>query len=575
MTASLLPGCGDDPPPLPEAPDVNILILSLDSTRRDLLSCYGYRSPFAPEALTSPNIDRLAREGVLFENAYAGSSWTLTSHMGLWTGQPPLVHGVELDYFTLDRDRVSLPMALSAKGYRTAGFYTGPYLDPQWGFGRGFDRYEQAYGQELTQAKVREAQARADLEAARAGKDTQAIERATLTYNNALVALDRASHTDRSSKYVTDKLLAELDAMESTSQPWFLFGHYFDPHYDYDPPAPFDTLFDPDYAGDMTSLDFHDSPRISKRILPPPESDPEKRERVISDRDLQHIEALYAGELAWTDQQIGRILQKLEETGQLDKTIVVILADHGDEFFEHGNIGHRKTLYEEVVRVPMIIRYPERFSAGKRVAALASLIDVYPTLFETLNLPMPQQLAGRSLVDVMDGRSNGEDRTYLGRLVKLGAPQPLLDGKVQAQQVFLREAFIQWPIKVVRWRWWPQPIGNLQNLDPTQRETLLKDIQKEYFQDRVKVWIDLEKTPEELPDQWSRDFSNPSAARALEAYVERYAELSKQRGNVTVGEMDPATESILRGLGYTDGARSNDTQGLFKVLQVPPPAPPR
>src|SRR5690242_7828587 len=153
------------------APRYNVLLLSLDTVRQDMLGCYGHRPRRAPAEAVTPAIDRLAAEGVRMVDAYAPSSWTLPSHVSLLTGEPPLVHGVETEVGTIDPSTPTLAEILKRHGYRTVGVYSAPYLEPHWGFDRGFDRYAAAYAPEMLAASARADAMRGDVERAAAAGD--------------------------------------------------------------------------------------------------------------------------------------------------------------------------------------------------------------------------------------------------------------------------------------------------------------------------------------------------------------------------------------------------------------------
>src|SRR5262249_9142703 len=150
---------------------------------------------------------------------------------------------------------------------------------------------------------------------------------------------------------------------------FFLFAHYFDPHYDYVPPPPFDGEFDPDYAGSIDGRDF------VRRLADPS----------VTPRDVEHLRALHAGELAWTDSQIGRVLDELDRRGLAPNLLVIVGADRGDEFLEHGGFGHRRTLYQEVVRVPLILRWPNGLKAGGVHKGTRSLASIKPSVLALID----------------------------------------------------------------------------------------------------------------------------------------------------------------------------------------------
>jgi arylsulfatase A-like enzyme len=175
---------------------------------------------------------------------------------------------------------------------------------------------------------------------------------------------------------VTEQALEWLD--DHRRQPFFLFLHYFDPHADYAPPAGYAERFDDDYQGPSVG-EYGFLQRFEDPAMPLP------------DEVARHVVALYDGEIRYTDDQIGRVLDRLREDGRLDDTIVAVFSDHGEEFKEHGSFGHGGTLYSEVTRVPLILRYPPRILPGTRVLS-ASVISDLPALISSLagKTPEPQ-----------------------------------------------------------------------------------------------------------------------------------------------------------------------------------------
>ena len=295
---STLTVCAAEPPP---APRYNLLLISIDTCRADHLACYGY------DRDTSPHLDQLAREGILFENLTAASSWTVPSHMSMFTSLYPSVHGVQDFDNKLGEGVPTLAQCLAQSGYVTAAFVTGPPLNHRYGFNRGFRFYDD-YTVDLTFEEP-EAAALQD-----SGK------------------LDRV-HTN---PVITS--LATQWLKKHSRENFFLFLHYWDCHYDYIPPAPYDRKFDPGYRGAENG----------RRVF--------ERERdilkYISVMDLAHMMALYDGEIADTDEHVAKILQLLQDLGISGKTLVIVLSDHGEAFLEHGKLRHGNSLYEEAASRP-------------------------------------------------------------------------------------------------------------------------------------------------------------------------------------------------------------------------------
>lgn len=332
-----LGACGASEAPAPSEARPNVILISIDSLRADHLECYGYGRS------TSPSIDALAAEGALFEQAIAQAPWTLPSHASLFTSLYVRTHQ------TGDVSRrlppfPTLATELGEAGYATMAVVGGTFMQTDFGLDRGFQQY--------------------DDELAKAGH--------------------RQSHRAITSPETLEKSLRLLDG---TTAPFFLFVHFWDVHYDYIPPAPYDTLFDPDYEGDLTGHRFYGNDAVNADM---------------DARDLEHVVALYDGEIAWVDEHVGRLLQSLEERGLADDTLVVLTADHGDEFFEHGLKGHTHSLYEELLHVPLVLRGPG-VAAAARIPERVELVDVMPTVLDLVGLPIPDGAQGRSLRPLLEG----------------------------------------------------------------------------------------------------------------------------------------------------------------------------
>lgn len=318
----------------------NVVLISIDSLRADHLSCYGYHRP------TSPSLDRLATEGTRFATAYTVSPWTLPSHATMLTGRYPLSHGAVTADRRISSATPTLASALKRAGYSTGGFVSYEFLRRRYGFHIGFDHYD-----DFT----------TDL-------DTDAEER-----------------TARTGPLLNSQIIPWIEAQK---RPFFLFIHYFDVHWDYDPPPPFDTVFDPEYVGpDLRP--FLDNPAIHPGM---------------PKRHLDHLIALYDGEIRFTDQVVGEIVTTMDRLGIGQDTLLIVTADHGDEFFEHGSKGHTQTLYDEVMRVPLIVRWPRGLASGQVVDAPVSLVDLAPTVYDLTGLPAPAGIEGRSLAPLLLGK---------------------------------------------------------------------------------------------------------------------------------------------------------------------------
>jgi arylsulfatase A-like enzyme len=307
-----------------------VLVISVDTLRRDHLSLYGYRRR------TSPALDALAEEAVVFDDAVSTSSWTLPAHASLLTSLYPSAHGAVKLEQGLPPGLPSLQAALGNAGWFTQAMVTHLYLGAPYGFAEGFHRHR--------------------------------------------------LFSDMRAKELTDRAIGFLRARGDGD--YFLFLHYYDPHWHYDPPPPFNRTFDPGYQGRATGV-WWDFKKETRESLAP--------------RDLAHVVALYDGEIRYTDSQLARIFAEMKKLGLFRSATIVLLSDHGEEFLDHGSWEHQKTLYEEQLRIPLLIKLPAGEGAGRRVRHQVRLIDVAPTLLEILGLPAPGSFQGRSLVDLVRG----------------------------------------------------------------------------------------------------------------------------------------------------------------------------
>jgi arylsulfatase A-like enzyme len=340
-------GCAADERP-------NVLLLSLDSVRADYVGTEVRPRPGAPGVPVTPAFDRIARGGVLFENAVTTTSWTLPSHVALVTGLPDPLHGVVDNEKAIDPALLTLAELLQGNGWRTAGFYSGPYLNPLFGFGQGFEHYVNC-GSEVPVDVF---------ESSELGRWKE---------------VHRMSHETITSPRLTDEAEAWIRERAERGEPFFAMVHWWDPHYDYVAPAEVEELFDTGYGGDWTGVRGSD------------------RRQSVSPDDVAHIRALYCAEIRYTDDHIGRLLDLLDELGIADDTLVVFTSDHGEEFYERDRWGHQRTLFDEVLEIPLAMRLPGRVPAGVRARGQARIQDVYATVADLLGVEAPPYVTAESL----------------------------------------------------------------------------------------------------------------------------------------------------------------------------------
>jgi arylsulfatase A-like enzyme len=322
-----------------------ILFVSIDTLRRDHVGAYGYSKP------TTPRLDALAREGILAEDAVSTSSWTLPAHLSMMTSVDPGVHGGTNMHAGFNRCVPTLASLLHGAGYATQAVTSHLYMSARYGMDMGFDHLE--FDQEFRAPRI------ADL-----GRNL----------------LDRFG-----------------------DRPFFVFLHFYDPHWHYDPHESTTHLFETDYHGTLGGkwADFKD---LDPKKVPP--------------ADMAHLLALYDGEIRFTDDEVGGILDHLHVRGLDKSTLVVVASDHGEEFGEHGSWEHQKTLYEELIRVPVIVRGPGVTPRHEKEPV--SLLDIAPTIVAWAGLTPKWQPQGISLLSPIPHRETyGETDHTIDKTRKL------------------------------------------------------------------------------------------------------------------------------------------------------------
>jgi arylsulfatase A-like enzyme len=340
----------------------NLLLISIDTLRADHLGSYG-----SPHGLT-PNLDRLAAEGVVFTQAITTSPWTLPAIASLHTGLLPRIHGAgrttnrrdPLGRSPLPDGTWTLARALRDSSYRTAAIVTNPYLALSYGLGQGFDEY---YNITI------------ESEAFLAFEHTTALRLAT-SFVPDLIVGDRGETVSARA----------VDWLSLAPRPFFLWLHYIDPHPPYSAPGAThhksfrgDSLFGG--ANKDHSATGLTSPEIARL---------RSGELRLDEQQKEAVRNLYRAEVASVDTAVGRVLDAISALGLDEHTLIVVVADHGEEFWEHCRVEHGHSAYEELV--PLILKEVQSSHAGSRQDALVSVVDVAPTVLRLLGVPLPTQL---------------------------------------------------------------------------------------------------------------------------------------------------------------------------------------
>jgi len=322
-------GCGGH---REQATAPNIVLYVVDTLRADSVTPYGNT------VVDTPALESLAANGVLFENAYAQSSWTRASMASLLTSLDPEVHGAVGRADVLPESATLLSEHLREHGYYTGLVNTNPNAGSFFGFAQGFDDVVELYARREP-GRVR--------------------------------VTELAADGEQVAQVVTDW-------MADAPEPFFLTVLSLDPHSPYQAPAQFDR-YGGSYAGPADG---------SQQFIT-------RNDLTVADR--KRVRSLYLAEVAYSDRALATTLEFLDENGLARRTIFAFTSDHGEEFWEHGRRGHSWSLFEESIHIPLIFRYPGRVPAGERVTLPVESIDVFPTLLNLAGIPLPAGIAGRPL----------------------------------------------------------------------------------------------------------------------------------------------------------------------------------
>jgi arylsulfatase A-like enzyme len=372
----------------------NVILVTVDTLRADHLSCYGYARR------TSPAIDALASEGVLFAHALAQSSWTKPSTVSLLTSQYPTTHQTNLERSKVPPALTLLPEVLRAHGYTTAVFSGNPWVTPEYGFDQGVDHFHSVYDERF----------------ARETLFMPALKRVNnLVRAPAYNLVKRLVQSELSTTARDVDLVAQALRWlgESPPGPFFLYLHLMSPHHPYDPPPPFDRAF------------------VTVPQDPPVTNYPRKsyffgeQGEALADEKREDMVGRYDGDILFVDTVLGGFFAELRARGLLDRTVIVLTSDHGEEFFDHANWGHGHSVYDELLRVPLIVRHPALFPPG-RVEGPVMSVDVMPTILELAGAAGTGPMAGRSLVAAMRGGEPAPGEAYAELLYRYGTGRALV-----------------------------------------------------------------------------------------------------------------------------------------------------
>ena len=333
----------------------NVFLAVMDAVRPDHLSCYGYSRK------TTPNIDKIAQEGVLFENAFSTAPWTPPSHASMFTGMYASQHGVLGKNLYLDEEVPTVAEIFSSKGYETLGICKNPWVSAQTGLHRGFKKFVST----LSRSHLDRFSSRLSL-----GWITFCLE------TDIRFMAYHWAYQVRLFQEITRWILNS----QKRNKPFFIFVNYLGAHTPYDPPQPFKRKFEKIHNRntDLQKIrdvfnSRHGYPYVAKKSE-------------VSEKEWDTLKSWYDGEIAYIDFFLGKLFDYLKERELYDNTFIVITSDHGENFGEHELANHLFCLYDTLLHVPLVMKFPRYVSVSARIPDIVSTIDIFPTLLNILGV---------------------------------------------------------------------------------------------------------------------------------------------------------------------------------------------
>jgi len=438
----------------------NVILISLDTLRADHLGCYGYGRA------TSPDMDKLAEESVLFKNTFATAPWTLPSHVSLLTGLDDINHQVYSGANKMDPGIPTLADYLRRAGFLTAAFTGGGFVNGMYGLSKGFDSFRVVGKIAL-------------------GTPAAALARTALPW-----------------------------IKENRDKGFFLFLHTYQIHQPYQAPAPYNTMFlDPDAQFDHVDLA---QLRLNHENRYMPESNAIRRNLI----------GLYDAEIRFTDEVlIGALVAELKKLGLYDRTMIVVTADHGEEFYEHKGWTHTHAVYDETIKVPLLVKFLGSRDRGVRVERYARLTDIMPTILEEMGIdPARVDIDGRSLRELTtDGAGRLPERMFRWELA-----ENIVHNRIPARRAVSRDSY-----KIIR-------------NDPFTPNQLAFFAFPPSPRERLEIY-DLAADPGEITNL---AVSRPDLVRSLLKYMDEKLEPTRKTAVTRNSGVNEDVREELKALGY-------------------------
>jgi len=348
----------------PSKPPRNVILITIDTLRPDHLSCYGYNR------ITSPSIDRIASEGVRYDNVFCQLTSTTPSHCSILTGLSPATHGVLANWEPLPPEFNTLAEILKGTGFRTGAVVSNWSLKKERGLDQGFDFYDDFLPEQ---------------------------------------ELNRPLFFKKDPEDTTKSALEWLD--KNKEKPFFLFINYMDPHGPYTPPPPYNNAFAVSRTSATEVLPFSEK-NDAPHAIP-------AYQRLGEATNPAYYVSQYDGEIQYTDYWLGKLIEKIKDWGLLDTTLIIVTSDHGESLGEHDYyFMHSNLTYKEQASVPLIIRFPPLFRAGKVVHTRIEGMDLMPTILQVCGISYKGKVEGQSFLRV-EKEKNSNPVTVLSESARM------------------------------------------------------------------------------------------------------------------------------------------------------------
>ena len=467
------------PPAAPGAPDVVLIVL--DTVRAESMSAYGYARE------TTPQFDALAKEGALYLDATSPSTWSLASHASLFTGLFPSTHGAHMEHRYLDEGPTTIAETLASAGYETLTFTANAFITDTIGLTRGFRVADEAWREQ-------------------GGGANQ------FTFATRVLDGFGFGPQDKGGDRVASHFEEWAAETSADGPPVFVFLNLIEAHFPYH-------QLPEEYLHLFSELPRDELRQVSMDVMGSQFGGTAPPQEVAMGPSID----MYDAGIVYTDYLLGRIVDALERRGTLENTVLIVMADHGELVGEHGTYGHGSSVYEPVIRVPLLVRYPPRVPAGARVETPISTVGVYATIVDLLDLESPGPLHVSSLLPAVSGGPAGG---------------PVMAERHMAPVMIAGEGVD--PMADTRARLRTYRAGDWKLVESSNGKMMLFDLSTDPGEVR-----DLAETRPEQVARLRHELDTWQAALGLPS-------IEGERGYGEVPEIDAGAEERLRALGYVE-----------------------